>query len=80
MESPAEPDAVGADAVAADDATAADARGQVVTDEATSAPPRFPKFGTYEGLAPMHLTPFAIETNVSRIAQQIADGRPATYD
>ncbi len=66
------------DAVAADDAT--DVRGTVVTDEATSAAPRFPKFGTYDGLAPLHLTPFAIETNVSRIAQQIALGRESTYD
>lgn len=48
--------------------------------EATNAPPRFPQFGKYEGLAPMQLTPFAIETNVSRIAQQIAQGRKATYD
>lgn len=80
MESPAEPDAVGADAVAGDDAQAADAQGQVETDEAKNAPPRFPKFGTYDGLAPAHLSPFAIETNVSRIAQQIAEGRPATYD
>jgi|GEM_PF-3127413 len=78
MESSTEPNADGADAVAADDATAV--RGTVVTDQATSAAPRFPKFGTYDGLAPLHLTPFAIETNVSRIAQQIALGRESTYD
>jgi len=47
---------------------------------AVSGPARFPKFGTYEGLAPKHLSPFAIETNVSRIAQQITDGRTPTYD
>jgi len=52
----------------------------VDAEDATSAPPRFPPFGKYEGLAPKHLSPFAIETNVSRIAQQIADGRTATYD
>ncbi len=52
----------------------------VETEDAASTPPRFPKFGKYEGLAPMHLTPFSIETNVSRIAQQIAEGRKATYD
>lgn len=52
----------------------------VPVDDATSVPPRFPQFGKYDGLAPMHLSPFAIETNVSRIAQQIAAGRPATFD
>ncbi len=52
----------------------------VETGDAESAPPRFPKFGTYAGLSPMHLSPFAIETNVSRIAQQIAEGRTPTYD
>jgi hypothetical protein len=55
-------------------------QGTVNVDDAASTPPRFPAFGKYEGLAPMHLSPFAIETNVSRIAQQIAEGRTATYD
>ncbi len=85
MESSTGPDDDGAstdaaNAVASDGATADQARGTVVTDMATSAPPRFPKFGTYDGLTPLHLSQFAIETNVSRIAQQIALGREPTYD
>jgi hypothetical protein len=49
-------------------------------DDGPSAPPRLPPMGKYEGLAPLHTTPFAIEQNVARIATQIALGRPATYD
>jgi hypothetical protein len=49
-------------------------------DDATTAPARLPAMGAYEGLAPLHTLPFAIETNVSRIAGQIAEGRPVTYD
>lgn len=51
-----------------------------VDDDATSAPPRLPPIGQIGGLAPLHTQPFAIETNVSRIAQQIALGRKATFD
>jgi hypothetical protein len=52
----------------------------VVSEDAVSAPPRIPPIGTYDARAPLHLTPFAIETNVSRIAIQIAEGRKTTYD
>lgn len=52
----------------------------VEVDDATSAPPRLPPMGKYEGLPPLHTSQFAIEKNVSRIATQIAEGRPATYD
>jgi hypothetical protein len=38
------------------------------------------RIGSYGGMPPLHTLPFAIEKNVSRIASQIADGRPATYD
>lgn len=54
-----------------------------VADDATSASPRLPpmgRSGKYEGRAPRHTTPFEIESNVLRIAIQIAQGRPATYD
>ena len=45
-------------------------------------PPRLPPMGAGGlGVLPaMHLSPFAIETNVSRIATQIAEGRKPTYD
>jgi hypothetical protein len=45
-------------------------------------PPRLPPLGA-EGLGalpPSHTLPFAIETNVSRIATQIAEGRKPTFD
>jgi hypothetical protein len=45
-------------------------------------PPRLPPLGA-EGLGalpPAHTLPFAIETNVSRIATQIAEGRKPTFD
>jgi hypothetical protein len=49
---------------------------------ADDPPPRLPPLGSagLGALAPMHTSPFAIETNVSRIATQIAEGRQATYD
>jgi hypothetical protein len=50
--------------------------------DADEPPPRLPPLGE-EGrgaLPPAHTSPFAIETNVSRIATQIAKGRKATYD
>jgi hypothetical protein len=45
-------------------------------------PPRLPPLGSggLGALPPRHTSPFAIETNVSRIATQIAEGRKATYD
>ena len=49
---------------------------------AEEPPPRLPPLGS-EGLGalpPAHTSPFAIETNVSRIATQIAEGRKPTYD
>jgi hypothetical protein len=49
-------------------------------DVPEDGPPRLPPIGQLGGLAPLHTSPFAIETNVSRIATQIAEGRPATYD
>ena len=53
-----------------------------VDDNAAIAPPRLPPMGAggLGALAPLHLSTFSIETNVSRIAQQIAEGRKATYD
>lgn len=53
-----------------------------VESDAVNAPPRLPPMGAggLGALAPLHLSTFAIETNVSRIAQQIAEGRKATYD
>lgn len=51
--------------------------------DVASAPSRLPPLGgmgKYDGLPPRHTSPFAIEQNVSRIATQIAEGRPATYD
>jgi hypothetical protein len=54
--------------------------GVVTVEHAESATPRVPAMGKYEGLAPMHTLPFAIEQNVHRIATQIAEGRQATYD
>jgi hypothetical protein len=55
-------------------------QGIVAVDDATGAPPRLPPMGTLGALAPLHLSTFAIETNVSRIATQIAEGRTPTYD
>ena len=55
----------------------------VPADDAMSDPPRLPPMGgmgNYGGLPPLHTWPFEIEKNVSRIAAQIAEGRPATYD
>lgn len=50
--------------------------------ETDNAPPRLPPMGAqgYGALPPRHTSPYELETNVSRIATQIALGRPATYD
>ena len=53
------------------------------TVQRDDSPPRLPPMGgmgSYGGLPPLHTLPFAIEKNVSRIAAQIAEGRPPTYD
>jgi hypothetical protein len=52
----------------------------VVVEDAASAKPRLPPMGAHGELAPLHTTEFAIVTNVSRIATQIAEGRTPTYD
>jgi hypothetical protein len=69
MESEPEQAAVEADDLAADDVA-----------NAPSKLPPMGGMGNYGGLPPRHTLPFAIEQNVSRIATQIAEGRPATYD
>lgn len=60
-----------------------EAQGTAAANDAAEAPPRLPplgRLGVYGGLPPLHTLPFAIEQNVARIATQIAEGRPATYD
>lgn len=54
----------------------------VETDNAGSGPVRLPPMGAqgHGALPPRHTSPYELETNVSRIATQIALGRPATYD
>ncbi len=55
---------------------------EVAAEAPPSGPPRIPPMGAggHGTLAPMHLSQFAIEQNVSRIGAQIATGRPPTYD
>ena len=53
-------------------------QGTVPADE--EGPPRLPPMGALGALPPLHTTQYAIETNVSRIATQIAEGRTPTYD
>ena len=52
------------------------------SDDGGSTAPRVPPMGAmgYGALPPRHTEPYELETNVSRIATQIALGRPATYD
>jgi hypothetical protein len=70
MEPESEQAEVAADEVAAEQPTSAEPEG----------PPRVPQMGTLGAMPPLHTGQFAIEHNVSRIATEIALGRPATYD